>query len=721
MAKEIDLSGIAAGVGQANRARQKYLEDAFEDERNERFGAAFVKPFIEETVFDGPERRRKERLEIQMRDPNLTKKINDAKAELIKTRSETLKSTFDRIENNPNGLEAGAREIATEMISNTEVGKLISGINVPNSPRFTFVSDTLKNNMQNLYKERIDKQVKFILNTHNEIKDSGILKDYDIGNAYKMSQANYDKLSAGVSLDVESSDIFRQGVNKLFGDDDAADVANLYNQANMIQNKINKFYNDSEKFVKLSSTTVKFDDKLEGFVQSVNNLKEEDFKKFNGDSLTAFNNLNTDDENERYKGVFTTEEGILAQWNSGPKDDNGNYSISNLSKGKSSSVVQNPFGIVKDNDYIPFNSISAVSEDKIEYRKRTIVDGKLVEKDIINPGGEQNIKDFLGGMVTNLASTLKFEAERTGAKRVGAANDINYLNSAYRLLAKNGYIRMKNANDIEQGLILVQPLSNSTSGIVSSSATLSVEDRKELGIDNLYNMSVNRRIQDAKESGGGTDEDFVPSIIADAEKDLEEEIDNTQDVEKREQLFTELDDINNAKLSNPNEARRQVFKQLIAPTKSNRGKSYVYDEDSGLTYTAGQLTKENAESIYKQLLIANGVDSDPEIRGLIDSVRFEGDDNLADTMQQDFTGRPSLDASTQGAPPIVTLGKNIGQSLLQFNTQQQQSSDFKKLQDYAEGTRTFIQPRQLEKLFTKYNLGQNPTQEKVQEFLKDNS
>tara|TARA_R100001460_G_scaffold24690_2_gene49539 strand:+ start:2113 stop:4263 length:2151 start_codon:yes stop_codon:yes gene_type:complete len=716
MAKEIDLSGIAAGVGQANRARQKYLEDAFEDERNERLGAAFVKPFIEETVFDGPERRRKERLEIQMRDPNLTKKINDAKADLIKTRSETLKSTFDRIENNPNGLEAGAREIATEMISNTEVGKLISGINVPNSPRFTFVSDTLKNNMQNLYKERIDKQAELVLKTHNEIKDSGILKDYDIGNAYRMSQANYDKLSAGVSLDVESSDIFRQGVNKLFGDDDAADVANLYNQANMIQNKIDKFYNDSEKFVKLSSTTVKFDDKLEGFVQSVNNLKEEDFKKFNGDSLTAFNNLNTDDENERYKGVFTTEEGILSQWNSGLKDDNGNYSVSNLSKGKGSTTVQNPFGIVKDNDYIPFNDISAVSEDKIEYRKRTIVDGKLVEKDIINPGGQQNIRDFLGGMVTNLASTLKFEAERTGAKRVGAANDINYLNSAYRLLAKNGYIRMKNANDIEQGLILVQPLSNSTSGIVSSSANLSVEDRKELGIDNLYNMSVNRRIQDAKESGGGTDEDFVPSIITDAEKDLEEEIDNTQDVEKREQLFAELDDINNAKLSNPNEARRQVLKQLIAPTKSNLGKSYVYDEDSGLTYTAGQLTKENAESIYKQLLIQNGVDSDPEIRGLIDVARFKGDNNSnsIDSQMTDIRDmRRNLRRPDLLTPTITALSN--------FSDRQQKSSDFKKLQNYADGTRTFDTPRQLEKLFTKYNLGQNPTQEKVQEFLKDNS
>ena len=718
MAKEIDLSGIAAGVGQANRARQKYREDAFNDKRNEALGSAFVKPFIEETVFDGPERRRKERLEIQMRDPNLIKEINNSKADLIKTRSETLKSTFDRIENNPNGAEAGAREIATEMISNTEVGKLISGVNVPNSPRFTFVSDTLRNKMQKLYQERIDKQTEFVLKTHSEIKNSGILKDYDIGNAYKMSLDNYNKLSAGVSLDVESSDIFRQGVNKLFGDDDAVDVANLYNQANMIQNKIDKFYNDSEKFVKLSSTTVKFDDKLEGFVQSVNNLNEEDFKKFNGDSLTAFNNLNTDAENERYKGVFTTEEGILAQWNSGPKDDNGNYSVGNLSKGKGSTGVQNPFGIEVE-DYIPFNNIYAVSENKIEYRQRTIVDGKLVEKDIINPGGEQNIRDFLGGMVTNLASTLKFEAERTGAKRVGAANDINYLNSAYRLLAKNGYIRMKNANDIEQGLILVQPLSNSTSGIITSSANLSAADRKELGIDNLYNMSVNRRIQDAEKTGGGTDEKFVKTIIANAEKDLEEEIDNTQDVEKREQLFLELDDVNNSKLNNPDAARRQVVKQLIAPTKSNRGVSYVYDPDTGLTYTAGELTKEDAESIYKDLLIINKVDSDPEIRGLIDSVRFSGD-NLADTMQQDFTGRPPLDASTQGAPPVVDLARTVGSTVSQFNERMQRSADFKKLQDYADGTRTFIRPRQLETLFTKYNLGENPAREKVQEFLRDN-
>ena len=718
MAKEIDLSGIAAGVGQANRARQKYREDAFEDKRNEALGSAFVKPFIEETVFDGPERRRKERLEIQMRDPNLTKKINDSKAELIKTRSEALKSTFDRIENFADGPEAGARVIAEELMADSEIGKtfLGSGIFTSNHPKYTFVSNTLINQMKNLYKERIDKQAELVLKTHNEIKDSGILKNYDIGNAYKMSQANYDKLSAGVSLDVESSDIFRKGINALFGDDDAADVANLYNQASMIQNKIDKFYNESEKFVNLNKTIVQMDDKLETYLNSVNSLNEKDFETFRNDELNAINSIGTKTEEADYKRNFTTPVGLLAQWNEGELIDKekGLYTATPTRlKGSRESV--NPFGKQRIGafgyDALAFDA-SAVSEENITYRERAVVDGNLVEREVF--GEAQTFRQYLGFMVTRLAAGLKFEAERN--RNPQGSSD--YVIDAYRLLAQNGYIRMQDATNIEKGLILVKPLNNST--VISGSGQLSADERSQLGIDNLYNMSVNRTIKDAKESGGGTDEDIVPNIIADAEKDLEEEIDNTQDVEKREQLFARLDDVNNAKLSD-NEARRLLLKELIAPTKTNQGKPYVYDESVGLIYNFGELTKEDAESIYKQLLIKNGVDSDPEIRGLIDVVRFKGDDNLADTMQQDFTSRPSLDASTQGAPPIVTLGKNIGQSLLQFNTQQQQSSDFKKLQDYAEGTRTFIQPRQLEKLFTKYNLGQNPTQEKVQEFLKDNS
>ena len=710
MAKEIDLSGIAAGVGQANRARQKYLKDAFEDERNERLGAAFVKPFVEETVIDGPERRRKERLEIQMRDPNLTKKINDAKADLIKTRSETLKSTFDRIENNPNGLEAGARVIAEELMADSEIGKtfLGSGIFTPNHPKYTFVSNTLINQMKNLYKERIDKQAELVLKTHNEIKDSGILKDYDIGNAYKMSQANYDKLSAGVSLDVESSDIFRQGVNKLFGDNDAADVANLYNQANMIQNKIDKFYNESEKFVNLNKTIVKIDDKLETYLSSVNSLNEEDFNTFRNDELNAINSIGTDKEEADYKRNFTTPAGVLAQWNEGDLIDKekGLYTATPTRlEGSRESV--NPFGKQRIGlfglDELAFD-ISAVSEENITYRERAIVDGNLVEKEVF--GEAQTFRKYLGFMVTRLAAGLKFEAERN--RNPQGSSD--YVIDAYRLLAKNGYIRMKDATNIEKGLILVKPLNNST--VISGSEQLSADERSQLGIDNLYNMSVNRTIKDAKESGGGTDEDIVPNIIANAEKDLEEEIDNTQDVEKREQLFTRLDDVNSAKLSD-NEARRLLLKELIAPTKTNRGKPYVYDESVGLIYNFGELTKEDAESIYKQLLIQNGVDSDPEIRGLIDVARFKGDDN-SNSIDSQMLRISDVDRQSV---PFAEIGSNI----LEFNERMQRSSDFKKLQDYAEGTRTFIQPRQLEKLFTKYNLGQNPTREKVQEFLKDNS
>ena len=160
MAKEIDLSGIAAGVQQANQARRDYVKQAFDDERDDRFKSSFVKPFVQETVFDGPERRRKERIELQMRGPELMNRINNSKAELINSRSETLKSTFDRIENYADGPEAGARIVAEELMANSEIGKtfLGSGIFDPNDPKYSFVPAALKNQMAQLYEERLKKQ-----------------------------------------------------------------------------------------------------------------------------------------------------------------------------------------------------------------------------------------------------------------------------------------------------------------------------------------------------------------------------------------------------------------------------------------------------------------------------------------------------------------------------------------------------------------------------------
>jgi hypothetical protein len=700
MAREIDLSGIAAGVQQANQGRRDFVKDAFDDARDDRFKSKFVEPFIRETVLDGPERRRKERLELQLRGPELINSINKSKAGLINSRSEALRSTFDRIENFADGPEAGAKVIARELMAKSDIGKqfLGSGIFSLNHPQFKFIPQSLKKEMIQLYEERINKQAEFILKTHNEIKDSGILKNYDVSNAYLMSQDNYDKVTAAINLDVGLSDPFRRGVNAIFGDDEAADVAMLYKQANVLQDKINRFYNESEKFVNLSKTVVKMDDNLETYLDAVNNLDKTKYENFTKNSKKAINEIGTDKESELYKNVFTTDAGVLAQWLDGDVDENGNYAA-NPKRLEGSRTVLNPFGVEVE-DWIPFNDIYAVAEEKITYRQRAVIDGKLVERDV--PMQEKDFRAFLGRMVTNLATGLKFESERNGNPT--AKDDEGYLAAAYRLLAQNGYIRMKDANDIEKGLILVNPLSSSN--VISGSGALSVEERELLGIDNLYNMGVNRTIKDAEETGGGDDEKFVQTITANAENDIEEELDETEDVDDRERLFLALDDVNDSKLSN-NAKRRLIVKQLIAPTKSNQGVSYVYDSASGLTYTAGELTKADAESIYKRLLLVNEVDSDPEIRGLIDAVFTDDvDGQMTDILDMRRNlRRPNL------LKPTLTALSN-------FNDRQQRAFDLKQLEDYANGN-SFISSNRLKTLFKKYDLEANASQEKVKEFLRN--
>jgi hypothetical protein len=208
-------------------------------------------------------------------------------------------------------------------------------------------------------------------------------------------------------------------------------------------------------------------------------------------TLTIFDGLETKRANERYKGVFTTEEGILYQWTESEKDDNGHYDISNLSKLKSSTETQNPFGI-KVEDYIPFNDIDTVSDDDIDFRYRTIVDGNLVEVEA-RPSRPfmNNLREFLGYMVFELANYIKDSRDSNEAYW---ENDIVYLNSAYRLLAKIGHIRLKDADDIEQGLILVQsdiPFTHNIDEILRSSEILSSGEREDFLIDNLVDELQN--------------------------------------------------------------------------------------------------------------------------------------------------------------------------------------------------------------------------------------
>ncbi len=158
-----------------------------------------------------------------------------------------------------------------------------------------------------------------------------------------------------------------------------------------------------------------------------------------------------------YKNSFTTKGGILYQWDEPEKNENGHYDVSNLKKYKFKnlwrSITRNPFGI-EVKDYIPFNDINAVRHEDIDYRDRAIRNGKLVEVDVW--GGNKIFKDRFGLTIFSLADEIKkAEGSEWNMKRT----ETEYVWEAYRILAKAGYIRLKDAYDIKKGLILVRPLS----------------------------------------------------------------------------------------------------------------------------------------------------------------------------------------------------------------------------------------------------------------------
>lgn len=159
-------------------------------------------------------------------------------------------------------------------------------------------------------------------------------------------------------------------------------------------------------------------------------------------------------KDEIYKKTFTTGGDVLSQWVEAERDDNGYYDVSNLKKLKGNnpfgSILRNPFGI-EVKDYIPFNDINAVRNETIDFRHRYILGGKLVEVDA--PLYLCDLKIFFGKMVFRLAEEIKKSYPRE------FESEEDYLAEAYHIYARAGYIRLKDADDIEQGLILVRPLS----------------------------------------------------------------------------------------------------------------------------------------------------------------------------------------------------------------------------------------------------------------------
>ena len=88
---------------------------------------------------------------------------------------------------------------------------------------------------------------------------------------------------------------------------------------------------------------------------------------------------------------------------------------------------------------------------------------------------------------------------------------------------------------LKQGITIVKPFSPS-SGPIIESIRLTKDERKILHIDALYNMGVNKSIQEAEKTGGGNDEKFVETAIEKAEEDIVTKLEDTIDVDNREAL-----------------------------------------------------------------------------------------------------------------------------------------------------------------------------------------
>ena len=326
------------------------------------------------------------------------------------------------------------------MINNmTNLGQqfLNSGVLNPNSPQFSFVSDILRKDIINSYEERVQKQKNHILSVHKDVTKNGVFKNYDLTTAYSLAQDVFDKAAAGISLDAEASDLFKQGINAIFNDDDAYEIAKLRQGSINSQSQLDNFQKTMETYTTEMNKTIEVSDNLKTNLDSVAAIDKEDYENFIEETRDIMNTLSSNSPNKLAKEIFTSAPNVLSQWNI---DDSGD--ISTLTKVRESTVHQNPFGY-KTEWFDGRLDTSKISDDKVVIKQRVINDdGKLVEQVVAEGTGTKDYASVLTNMVSQLAIGLKYEDERRGRGKSKINRD--YLISAYTILTKTGYIRMNN-------------------------------------------------------------------------------------------------------------------------------------------------------------------------------------------------------------------------------------------------------------------------------------
>ena len=168
----------------------------------------------------------------------------------------------------------------------------------------------------------MQKQKDHILSVHEDVTKTGVFKNYDLTTAYSLAQDVFDKASAGISLGVESSDIFRQGINALFGDDDAYEIAKLRQGSINSQSQLDNFQNTMENYTKEMNKTIEVSDNLKTNLDSVAAIDKEDYEKFIEETRETMNTLSSDKPDEAAREIFTSAPNVLSQ----SIDDSGDIS-----------------------------------------------------------------------------------------------------------------------------------------------------------------------------------------------------------------------------------------------------------------------------------------------------------------------------------------------------------------------------------------------------------
>ena len=127
MAKELDFSGIFENKAAIDEQNRSYARKLRRDAARDRLKEQFVSTFVQESVFDGPARRRKDIINANLASEELRNNLRTVNQNAKQAKFEEDFKKMEIIGNDPDGIEAGARKVATQVFNNTKVGELLLG------------------------------------------------------------------------------------------------------------------------------------------------------------------------------------------------------------------------------------------------------------------------------------------------------------------------------------------------------------------------------------------------------------------------------------------------------------------------------------------------------------------------------------------------------------------------------------------------------------------